>query len=67
MEEQPQNWYFTFGFSHAYPKGYVKINGTFSETRQKMFSKFEDKWSMQYTENKFIPQIERFDLKEIQL
>lgn len=65
MSELKQNWYFTFGFGHAHPNGYVKIHGTLSESRKEMFDRYDSKWSMQYTENDFEGQPEKWGLHEI--
>lgn len=63
MEEQ--DYYFTFGFSHAHPKGFVKIHGTVNSTRDEMFRRFGDKWAFQYNVKDFGDQAERFNLTEI--
>lgn len=44
------NWYFTFGNGQKYAGRCVRIFGTFSSTRDKMFEKFGDKWAFQYSE-----------------
>jgi len=66
MQEQ-QNWYFTFGSAHAHPNGYIKLQGSFSEARAKMFELFDSKWSMQYNEKQFEGQAERYGLHEVEL
>lgn len=63
--QKKQNWYFTFGYGHAYPDGYVKIHGTFAEAREKMFERFGPKWAFQYDEEAFMPQIERWNMYDV--
>ncbi len=60
-----ETWYFTFGFSHAFPRGYMKITGTFHTARNKMIEKFGTKWSMQYSEEQFAGQVEKYGLHEV--
>lgn len=62
-----KNYYFTFGYGHIHgPFGYVKIqSGSASKAREIMISMYGLKWSMQYTEEKFLPQIEKYNLHEI--
>lgn len=60
-----QPWYFTFGGGHAHPQGYVRIEGTFDEARQEMFEKWGVKWAFQYNEQEFLPQIQRFNLYDV--
>lgn len=43
-------WIFTFGCGHEHAGKYVKIHGTFSEARQKMFDKYGEDWAFQYSE-----------------
>ena len=67
---EPQRWYFTFGFNHFDDIGtslrdrFVMFYGTSDECRSKMVEAFGIKWSFQYTEEEFLPQIERFNLFE---
>ena len=63
--ELPQNWYFTFGFGHAHPNGYVCIFGTHDGAREEMFRHYGPKWSFQYDEVRFLPQIERYNLYQV--
>jgi len=61
-----QNYYFTFmQKQEGLKNGYVKIYGTFGGAREKMVSLFGDKWAFQYTEEQFLPQINRFHLSRI--
>lgn len=46
-------WYFTFGCGQEHAGHYVKIKGTFSEARAKMFDRFGDKWAFQYSEQEW--------------
>lgn len=66
-EEQEQDWYFTFGASHAHPFGYVKVHGTFSSARDRIQAEYGRKWAMQYTAEEFAPQPARYGLHEVQL
>ena len=46
-----QTYYFTFGFGHLHPNGYVAIHDvTDSEARAWMFSMTGNKWAFQYDE-----------------
>lgn len=65
MDNKKQDWYFTFGSAHAHPNGYVKIYGTFSEARKEMVERYNQKWSMQYSEKQFQGQAEEYGLNEI--
>jgi len=56
-------WYFTFGHGQEHFGKYIIIEGEFNEARDKMFSMFGPKWSMQYDEVKGKEVIERWDLK----
>ena len=57
------NWYFTFGDSQLLPKGYVAMkNMTFNESRNLMCSFVGNKWSMQYDEQHFEGQPQRYGL-----
>lgn len=53
MKEKRQNWYFSFGQGQTHNGRYVKLFGTQMETRKKMFDKFGQKWSMQYSEKQW--------------
>ncbi len=65
-------YYFTFGSNHLDKNGnslgnrFVKINASNQEkARIIMFDARERKWAFQYDEVEFLPQIERYNLKEI--
>lgn len=66
-------WYFTFGFGHTDSRGrslarrFVKLNGTFDETREAMFSAHGAAWAFQYNAAQFAGQVERYGLREISL
>jgi len=51
--EKRQNWYFTFGSGQAHNGCYIRLFGTQEEARKRMFDAFEDKWSMQYSEEQW--------------
>lgn len=48
-----QNNYFTFGSGQLHEGRYVKIYGTPSKAREKMFEMYGAKWSMQYNEKQW--------------
>lgn len=52
--EQPQNWYFTFGFGQPHANCFIVFFGTKEATRKRMIEAFGQKWSMQYSEEKWI-------------
>jgi hypothetical protein len=89
-EEEPQDWYFTFGFAHrlvvvntergdletsdaatlermGFPleNRYVRITGTRIEARLEMIERFGHTWSNQYDEERFLPLISKYGLKEL--
>lgn len=69
MNNEKQNYYFTFGIDHE-RKGkslkdyYVKIYGTSKEARLKMQAIHGNKWSSMYIDSEFLPLIKKWDLKE---
>lgn len=65
--ESQENWYFTFGSNHAHPNGYVRLFGTFNSAREEMFRRFGPKWSMQYDEETFLPQIKCYNLYQVRI
>lgn len=42
-------WIFTFGYGQKHQGYYVKIFGGFFEARAKMYDKYGEEWSMQYS------------------
>ena len=63
-----ETYYFTFMLKQGKLQNrYVKIEGTYSETREEMYEMFGDKWAFQYDEKEFLPQIEEFRLSELSL
>lgn len=65
MNERKENWYFTFNEARTHPYGYVKIYGTFSETRKEIVQRYGIKWSMQYNYDNFEGQIVEYRLYEV--
>jgi hypothetical protein len=65
-EEEVQDWYFTFGFGHAYPNQYAKFKGTFGIARAKMFQMYGDKWAFQYNQDEFPEIARRWGFTEVQ-
>ena len=63
--ELPQAWFFTFGFGHEHPNGYVCIFDTHDGARERMFARFGAKWAFQYDEDRFLPQIKRYNLYQV--
>ena len=47
-QEQPKNWYFTFGCGQMYANHYIIFYGTYASAREQMLENFGTKWSMQY-------------------
>lgn len=64
--EQPANWYFSFGHGQENFNKYVKIYGTMSGTRDEMFKLFGREWSMQYTEEKALTAIRDWNWTELE-
>ena len=60
-----ENYYFTFGCGQPHFGKYKKFRGTVDSTRQRMVLAFGQVWSMQYTEEEFLPQIEKYNLEEL--
>lgn len=48
-KEPEQWWVFTFGCGQEHYGYIVKVQGTFSSARSKMFNKYGDKWAFQYS------------------
>lgn len=46
--EIPQDWLFTFGYSHPHPNTFVRIHGTMNSAREEMLRRYGSKWSFQY-------------------
>ena len=62
-------YYFTFGVEHpVHAKHYVKLWGTYEDTRNKMFEAFGDKWAGQYDEKDWQASREKYfyDYTEIE-
>lgn len=66
-QNEQQDWYFTFGSGHAFPNCYMKLHGTFTDTRATMFKWFGDKWAFQYDADKALDVIARFRMKEVEV
>lgn len=65
--EPEQDWFFTFCGNHEHCNGYVKIHGTYTEARKKMWGRFGEKWAFQYNAEHFAGQAEEFGLYEVKL
>ena len=62
-----ENWYFTFGCGHYHndvlmADKYVKIEGSYGDARNIMVSLYGLKWAFQYSEEVFMPQIQKYGL-----
>ena len=44
-----QWWIFTIGYGLPHQNTYVKIKGTYDSAREKMFERYGNKWSNQYS------------------
>jgi hypothetical protein len=67
-----EDWFFTFGFDRTYggvsmAKRYIKISGTHSQARKKMYEHFGRDWAFQYNAAKFAPQPTKYGLTEYEL
>lgn len=65
LDEPAINYYFSFGHGQEHFGKYVKIRGTMMSSREEMFRRFGDKWSMQYSEEDALRVIERWKLEEL--
>lgn len=70
--EQPQDWFFTFGYDHFHPvtgesldKRYVRVHGTCDSTRLDVLAVFGRAWSSQYTSEQKPRRIDKYNLTEI--
>ena len=68
--DEPQTWYFTFGFAHAHPNGYYVIEGMGGdEARERMHDVFGRQWAFQYDAHDWfkygISQAEKDNLTEV--
>jgi len=62
-KEKLQDWYFTFGVGHGNRMFYVKINGSYSGTRERMVELFRHNWAFQYSEKEFGNSIKEWNYK----
>ena len=60
-----QTWFFTFGFGHKYPNGYIRFTGLYGEARTKMHAHFGNKWAFQYDEEEFPAIAQYWNMKEV--
>lgn len=65
LKEEPKDWYFTFGQGQKYMGKYVKVHGSFHDTRMVMFKHFGAKWSMQYEKIDMDKIIARYGTEEL--
>lgn len=50
---EKENWIFTFGYGQQHEGKYVRVTGTRSEAREKMFNKYGPEWAFQYSEEEW--------------
>jgi hypothetical protein len=67
---EPQTWYFTFGFAHEHAGHYVRVEGMGGdEAREAMFAAFGREWGFQYDDAGWfkhgVSQAERYGLTEL--
>ena len=63
--EPKANYYFSFMQKQEDLKDqYVKIFDTYIHAKLRMVEAFGDQWALQYTEEEFLPQIEKYGLTE---
>ena len=48
MSTERESWLFSFGHGHAFPNGFIELEGDYSEARNKMVELFDVKWAFQY-------------------
>jgi hypothetical protein len=70
--DEPQTWYFTFGFAHPHAGTFVRIeNAPGDAAREQMFARFGRDWGFQYDDAAWhkhgISQAEKYGLIEIAL
>jgi len=68
--DEPQTWWFTFGFAHAHPNGYVVVeDATGDEARELMTHVYGREWGFQYDAHDWfrdgISQEEKYGLHEV--
>lgn len=70
MDNEKQDWYFTFGSNHEYAYCYTVIKGTREEAREQMVEMYGLKWAFQYPRDHWVKedgrtQAEHYNLTEI--
>jgi len=68
--DQPQTWYFTFGYAHAHPQGYFVVeNATSEAARDRMIEVFGREWAFQYDAHDWFKrghsQADEYGLREV--
>ena len=59
-----KRWYFTFGFDRC-PHGYVTVEAPdYATARAEMCHRYSTWWAFDYDEEAFLPQIEKYNLRE---
>lgn len=49
MSANNEEWVFTFGHGHLFGGKCVRLQGSFEDTRNRMFNLFGNKWGFQYS------------------
>lgn len=70
--EEPQDWYFTFGYDHTHPvtgesldRCYVRLHGTIDGTRAQILAVFGNRWCAQYRSVLKADRIDKYGLTEV--
>lgn len=68
--DQPQAWYFTFGYAHAHPNSYYVIEGLPGDAaRDRMIEVFGRQWAFQYDAHDWfkhgVSLAEKYGLQEV--
>ena len=56
---ESEYWIFTFGCGQEHGGRFVKIYGSYSEARQKMFDRYGKKWAFQYSAKEWDKNVQR--------
>lgn len=71
-QEEPRDWFFTFGMTHQSPHGedvrdrFIRIHGTYRDAREIMIAYFGTTWCGQY-ESAQDAGVHFFNLKELSI
>lgn len=67
--DDPKYYYFTFGLGTLLRRKYIKLYGTYGETRSEMMDSFGSHWAFQYSEDEWNAKYPLYftNLKELEL